>query len=51
MSIFISYRRRDAAFAARLRDRLELAFPKEVFLEVYGSASSFNGAARALLLS
>ena len=36
MSIFISYRRRDAAFAGRLRDRLELAFPKEVFLDVYG---------------
>ncbi len=36
MSIFISYRRRDAAFAGRIRDRLELAFPREVFLDVYG---------------
>jgi TIR domain len=36
MSIFISYRRRDAAFAGRVRDRLEMAFPKEVFLDVYG---------------
>jgi hypothetical protein len=36
MSIFISYRRRDSAFAGRVRDRLEMAFPKEVFLDVYG---------------
>ncbi|MBM3396591.1 MAG: toll/interleukin-1 receptor domain-containing protein [Betaproteobacteria bacterium] len=33
--IFISYRRRDAAsFAARLRDRLEMSFPGQVFLDV-----------------
>lgn len=35
--IFISYRRRDAAaFAARLRDRLEQSFPRQVFLDVAG---------------
>lgn len=33
--IFISYRRQDAAaFAARLRDRLESSFPGQVFLDV-----------------
>jgi len=35
--IFISYRRHDSAFfAAKLRDRLEQAFPGQVFLDVSG---------------
>src|SRR5215207_404523 len=35
--IFISYRRHDSAFfAAKLRDRLEQAFPGQVFLDISG---------------
>lgn len=35
--IFISYRRHDSSFfAAQLKDRLEQAFPGDVFLDVSG---------------
>lgn len=34
--VFISYRRADSFFAARLRDRLEIAFPQRVFIDITG---------------
>ena len=34
--VFISYRRADAFFAARLRDRIEAFFPGRVFIDVVG---------------
>jgi hypothetical protein len=52
--IFISYRRQDTSFfAARLRDRLEQAFPGQVFLDVAGveAGADFLDRLRSAVLS